>query len=166
MAMGSDFAVSDYIWRTKYRYVHGGVVEDRNIHATWRRVANALGAIEPVNSDEWRQAFYHLLENYRFLPAGRILAGAGTLRQATLFNGFAVGTIEDSIDGTFPALRDGAVTMQQSGGVGYDFATLRPYGAEAVSSGSVASGPVSFMRMWNSMFASNQSTGARSGAMM
>ncbi len=166
MSSAGYLPVSDYIWRTKYRYVHNHEVLDPDIEATWTRVARALASVEPTNSDEWRRRFYSLMENHKFLPAGRILASAGTQRQATLFNCFVMDTIEDSIDGIFSALRNGAVTMQQGGGVGYDFSTLRPFGSEAISAGSVASGPVSFMRMWDSMCATIQSTGARRGAMM
>ena len=83
------------------------------------------------------------------MPGGRIQAGAGTARQVTLFNCFVMGTIADSMDGIFDALKEGAVTMQQGGGVGYDFSTLRPRGAQAHGVGSVASGPVSFMSIWD-----------------
>jgi ribonucleoside-diphosphate reductase alpha chain len=77
-----------------------------------------------------------------------------------------MGTVEDSLDGIFDALKEGALTMQQGGGVGYDFSTLRPRGAAAHSHGVVASGPVSFMRIWDSMCATLLSTGYRRGAMM
>jgi len=107
-----------------------------------------------------------MLQDFRFLPAGRILAGAGTLRQVTLFNCFVMGLIGDSVTEIFEALKEGALTMQQGGGVGYDFSTLRPRGARARSSGVIASGPVSFMRVWDAMCATILSTGARRGAMM
>ena len=84
----------------------------------------------------------------------------------TLFNCFVMGEVGDSMDGIFDALKEGALTMQQGGGVGYDFSTLRPRGTRAYSVGSVASGPVSFMRIWDSMCATILSTGARRGAMM
>jgi ribonucleoside-diphosphate reductase alpha chain len=84
----------------------------------------------------------------------------------TLLNCFVMGTIEDSIPGIFRALEEGAVTMQQGGGVGYDFSPLRPRGMPARTAGSIASGPVSFMHVWDAMCATIQSTGARRGAMM
>jgi ribonucleoside-diphosphate reductase alpha chain len=77
-----------------------------------------------------------------------------------------MGTIADSMPGIFDALKEGALTMQQGGGVGYDFSTLRPRGTEANGAGSMASGPVSFMHIWDSMCATILSTGARRGAMM
>ena len=77
-----------------------------------------------------------------------------------------MGTIDDSIPGIFRALEEGAVTMQRGGGVGYDFSTLRPSGARSRTTGAIASGPVSFMDVWDAMCATIQSTGARRGAMM
>ncbi len=114
----------------------------------------------------WERRFADALADFRFLPGGRILAGAGTGRRVTLFNCFVMGTIEDSLDGIFGALREGALTMQQGGGIGYDFSTLRPAGKPADAAGTIASGPVSFMHVWDAMCATVQSTGARRGAMM
>ena len=95
--------------------------------------------------------FAQALAGYRFLPAGRILAGAGTDRAVTLFNCFVMGTIPDSIGGIFAHLREAALTLQQGGGIGYDFSTLRPKGAYVAGVGADASGPVSFMDAWDSM---------------
>ncbi|MFQ5935932.1 MAG: adenosylcobalamin-dependent ribonucleoside-diphosphate reductase, partial [Acidiferrobacterales bacterium] len=107
-----------------------------------------------------------VLEDFKFLPGGRIQAGAGTQNRVTLFNCFVMGVIQDSMESIFDNLKEGALTMQQGGGVGYDFSTLRPYGTRARSTGSIASGPVSFMCIWDSMCATLLSTGARRGAMM
>ena len=104
--------------------------------------------------------------DHRFLPAGRILAGAGTGRAVTLFNCFVMGTIPDDLSGIFAHLREAALTMQQGGGIGYDFSTLRPKGAEVRGVGADASGPVSFMDVWDSMCRTIMSAGARRGAMM
>jgi ribonucleoside-diphosphate reductase alpha chain len=128
-------------------------------------VARALAAVE-TDISGWEERFSGLLQGFRFLPGGRILAGAGTDRQTTLHNCFVMGTVEDSLDGIFDALREGALTMQQGGGIGYDFSTLRPRGTVARSHGVVASGPVSFMHIWDSMCATLLSTGHRRGAMM
>ncbi|MEJ2574579.1 MAG: adenosylcobalamin-dependent ribonucleoside-diphosphate reductase [Gammaproteobacteria bacterium] len=133
---------------------------------SWRRIARAVAAVEGREREDWQARFYTALERFRFLPGGRIQAGAGTAHKVTLFNCFVMGIIDDSMDGIFEALKEGALTMQQGGGVGYDFSTLRPRGTRAYSVGSVASGPVSFMRIWDSMCATILSTGARRGAMM
>jgi len=139
---------------------------DRSIEDSWRRIARALAAVEPADHDLWEGRFYDILKGFRFLPGGRIQAGAGTGRNVTLFNCFVMGAIEDSMEGIFRALREGAITMQQGGGVGYDFSTLRPRGTRAKGVGAVASGPVSFMAVWDAMCGTILSTGARRGAMM
>ncbi len=167
--MASDYfttAIGRHIWDTKYRYREGGVIHDHAVTDSWRRVARALARVEGLSQREWEQRFYGVLEGFKFLPGGRILAGAGTGHRVTLFNCFVMGTVEDSMDGIFDALKEGALTMQQGGGVGYDFSTLRPRGAAARSVGAVASGPLSFMQIWDSMCATILSTGARRGAMM
>lgn len=158
--------VSYQIWDTKYRYRDGNVIHDKTLEDTWRRVATAIAGVEAHYQEQWAELFYHALEGFRFLPGGRILAGSGTNRDVTLFNCFVMGPVEDSMDGIFDALKEGALTMQQGGGVGYDFSTLRPKGTRARRVGGIASGPVSFMRIWDSMCATLLSTGARRGAMM
>ncbi len=157
--------VSDRVWRAKYQYKDDDIVYDQTIDDTWRRVARAAAAVED-DSDNWSQLFYRILKDFRFLPGGRILAGAGTGRRVTLCNCFVMNIVEDSIDGIFDALKEGAITMQQGGGVGYDFSTLRPAGTYARTVGNIASGPVSFMRIWDKMCATILSTGSRRGAMM
>lgn len=158
--------ISYHVWDSKYRYRDQDNVHDTTIEDTWQRVAGALAGVESKNSGTWAERFYGVLHDFRFIPGGRILAGAGTKRHVTLFNCFVMGVIEDSMDGIFDALKEGAFTMQQGGGVGYDFSTLRPKGSPATSVGSIASGPVSFMRIWDSMCSTLLSTGARRGAMM
>jgi len=158
-------AISGHIWDTKYRFRDGNAIHDHSIEETWRRIARALASCEQDRTG-WEQRFYGALEGFRFLPGGRIQAGAGTGRRVTLFNCFVMGLIDDSMDGIFDALKEGALTMQQGGGVGYDFSTLRPRGAPARSVGVAASGPVSFMTIWDAMCATLLSVGSRRGAMM
>ena len=158
--------VSRHIWETRYRYRDRSGAGDRTIEDSWRRVARALAAVEGAGRADWEARFLAILQDFKFLPAGRILAGAGTGRRVTLFNCFVMGAIEDSMSGIFEALKEGALTMQQGGGVGYDFSTLRPRGAAARSTGSSASGPCSFMRIWDTMCDTLISTGSRRGAMM
>jgi ribonucleoside-diphosphate reductase alpha chain len=161
---GTD--ISHHVWSAKYRHRDGGR-EERTIAETWRRVATALAAVEPEDAHAgWAERFYGILEDFKFLPGGRIQAGVGTGRNVTLFNCFVMGTIEDSIPGIFTALQEAAVTMQQGGGIGCDFSTLRPQGMQARGVGNIASGPVSFMQVWDAMCGTILSTGARRGAMM
>ncbi len=157
--------ISRHIWETKYRYADREPRE-RTVTDTWRRMARALAAVEPVDASAWERRFFELLQDFKFLPGGRIHAGAGTARTVTLFNCFVMGAIEDSIPGIFRALQESALTMQQGGGIGLDFSTLRPRGTRARGAASIASGPVSFMEVWDAMCGTILSTGARRGAMM
>jgi ribonucleoside-diphosphate reductase alpha chain len=162
----SEFAtdISRHVWATKYRYADRETAE-RTVADTWHRVAHALAAIED-DAAAWEGRFLRILQDFKFLPGGRIQAGAGTGRDVTLFNCFVMGTIEDSVPGIFQALQEGAVTMQQGGGIGLDFSTLRPRGTRAKGAGNIASGPVSFMQIWDAMCGTILSTGSRRGAMM
>ncbi len=158
--------ISQQIWDMKYRLrsANGQSVDD-TIEDSWRRVADAMAAAE-VRPVDWQDRFYEALEDFRFLPAGRILAGAGTDRNVTLFNCFVMGTIPDDMSGIFENLREAALTMQQGGGIGYDFSTLRPNGAPVEGVGADASGPLTFMDVWDAMCRTIMSAGHRRGAMM
>ncbi len=159
--------ISKIIWDLKYRYRQDGKVVDQVLEDTWRRVAKSVAAAEkPAEQKHWERAFYQLLEGFKFLPGGRILAGAGTVHKVTLLNCFVMSIPEDSLEGIFTGIKEGALTLQEGGGVGYDFSILRPAGALAKQSGLPASGPVSFMRIWDTMCSVMLSTGARRGAMM
>ncbi|MBT4491340.1 MAG: adenosylcobalamin-dependent ribonucleoside-diphosphate reductase [Rhodospirillaceae bacterium] len=158
--------ISQQIWDMKYRLrgADGQAVDD-TIEDSWRRVAGALAAAEDVG-ESWAEPFYQALDDFRFLPAGRILAGAGAGRNVTLFNCFVMGTIPDDMSGIFENLREAALTMQQGGGIGYDFSTLRPNGAAVEGVGADASGPLTFMDVWDAMCRTIMSAGHRRGAMM
>ncbi len=159
--------ISSIIWNLKYRYKKNGRFVDQTIEHTWQRVAQAVASAEAANQQaEWSAKFYRILENFNYLPGGRILAGAGTAHHVTLFNCFVMNIEEDSLAGIFNGLQEGALTLQQGGGVGYDFSMLRPKGDMAKKIGIPASGPVSFMRIWDTTCAVLLSTGARRGAMM
>jgi len=157
--------IARHVWETKYRYANRASRE-RSITETWRRIARALAAVEMKNNAAWEDRFFNILQDFKFLPGGRIQAGAGTGHNVTLFNCFVIGTVEDSMPGIFSALQESAITMQRGGGIGVDFSTLRPRGTRAKSAGNIASGPVSFMQIWDAMCGTILSTGARRGAMM
>jgi ribonucleoside-diphosphate reductase alpha chain len=164
--MPFDAAISGEIWNAKYRFLgeRGGEADVRD---TWARVAAAVADAEPARERRrWREAFELALNDFKFLPAGRIIAGAGTGRSVTLFNCFVMGTIPDNLDGIFEHLREAALTMQQGGGVGMDFSTIRPAGAPVRGVGARASGPLSFMDAWDAMCRTVMSAGQRRGAMM
>ncbi|MDE2238634.1 MAG: adenosylcobalamin-dependent ribonucleoside-diphosphate reductase [Rhodospirillales bacterium] len=158
--------ISAQIWDAKYRLKDAaGAPVDGSVEDMWRRVAHALAEVE-AEPAKWEAPFYEALENFRFIPAGRILSGAGTARRVTLFNCFVMGDIEDDLGQIFAHLREAALTMQQGGGIGYDFSSLRPKGALVHGVGADASGPLSFMDVWDSMCRTIMSAGARRGAMM
>lgn len=160
-------SLSYFIWDTKYRYRENGDIIDHTLADTWRRVAKAIASAEKKEARAyWESIFYNILEDFKFLPGGRILAGAGTAHQVTLFNCFVMSIEEDSLTSIFKALGEGALSLQQGGGIGYDFSILRPQGDLAKKTGVTASGPVSFMRIWDAMCKVLLTTGARRGAMM
>ncbi|MEL6171805.1 MAG: adenosylcobalamin-dependent ribonucleoside-diphosphate reductase, partial [Pseudomonadota bacterium] len=158
--------IAESIWDMKYRLKEAdGTPIDGTVEDSWRRVARDLASVE-AEPEFWENRFYEALEDFKFLPAGRIAAGAGTGRSVTLFNCFVMGTIPDNMNGIFDALREAALTMQQGGGIGYDFSTLRPKGAEVKGVAADASGPLSFMDVWDAMCRTIMSAGNRRGAMM
>ncbi len=155
--------IAESIWDMKYRFKEAdGTPIDKSVEDSWRRIARALAEPEPEREDE----FFAALEDFKFLPAGRITAGAGTERNVTLFNCFVMGTIPDSMAGIFDMLKEAALTMQQGGGIGYDFSTIRPRGAGVKGVAADASGPLSFMDVWDAMCRTIMSAGSRRGAMM
>jgi ribonucleoside-diphosphate reductase alpha chain len=158
--------VADYVWRLRYRLSENGHVHEPSIQATWSRVALALSGPELHQRDVWYERFRAALSDFRFLPAGRILAGAGSQRRNTLFNCFVSGALRDSVDAIFSTLGEAMITLQEGGGIGCDFSPLRPAGMLARETGNIASGPVSFLPVWNQACAALASTGVRRGAMM
>ena len=158
--------IAEQIWDMKYRFKEAdGTPIDATVEDSWRRIARDLAQVEN-DPAAWEDTFYAALEDFKFLPAGRITAGAGTARSVTLFNCFVMGTIPDSMGGIFEMLKEAALTMQQGGGIGYDFSTIRPKGAGVKGVAADASGPLSFMDVWDAMCRTIMSAGSRRGAMM
>lgn len=158
--------IAEQIWDMKYRFKDAeGTPIDVTVEDSWRRIARDLARAE-AKPDVWEEKFYAALEDFQYLPAGRITAGAGTARQVTLFNCFVMGTVPDSMGGIFDMLKEAALTMQQGGGIGYDFSTIRPRGADVKGVAADASGPLSFMDVWDAMCRTIMSAGSRRGAMM
>ncbi len=164
--MASVASISQQIWDMKYRLKGpDGAALDKTIEESWLRIATALAAPEKEPA-LWAERFYEALTEFHFLPAGRVVAGAGAGRNVTLFNCFVMGAVPDDMGGIFTHLREAALTMQQGGGIGYDFSTLRPKGAPVKGVGADASGPLSFMDVWDAMCRTIMSAGSRRGAMM
>jgi len=160
--------ISEHIWDSKYRLkAADGSPLDATLDDTWRRVAHAAASPEAEDARaQWEERFFKALQEMAFLPAGRIIAGAGASRNVTLFNCFVMGRIEDDLTSIFDNVKEAALTMQRGGGIGHDFSTLRPAGTLVRSVGAGASGPVSFMDVWDAMCRTIMSAGQRRGAMM
>jgi ribonucleoside-diphosphate reductase alpha chain len=158
--------IAEQIWDMKYRFKEAdGTPIDNTVEDSWTRIAGALASVEK-DPKAWEPKFFEALEDFKYLPAGRITAGAGTARSVTLFNCFVMGTVPDSMGGIFDMLKEAALTMQQGGGIGYDFSTIRPKGALVEGVAADASGPLSFMDVWDAMCRTIMSAGSRRGAMM
>ncbi|MBK8335086.1 MAG: adenosylcobalamin-dependent ribonucleoside-diphosphate reductase [Sterolibacteriaceae bacterium] len=159
--------ISREVLREKYAKGNERTVDDVR-----RRVALALASVEPVRSRAWADIFLDAQRRLGFVPAGRICSAAGTELAATLINCF-VQPVGDSIceavggrPGIYTALAEAAETMRRGGGVGYDFSAIRPAGARVRSTQSRASGPVSYMRVFDRSCETVESAGARRGAQM
>lgn len=186
--MGYQFPqpISEQIWNEKYRLVthKEDIPDDDTVEATWMRIAQACAeAPVALNSEAAKERFQvagyrdefqkdrlnlfnEILSNFGFLPAGRVTAGAGSGRNVTLFNCYVMNTVADSLESIFQNLKEAALTMQQGGGIGYDFSTLRPKDAPVKHLDADASGPLTFMDVWDSMCRTIMSAGSRRGAMM
>src|SRR5690349_19298760 len=146
--------------------------KERTIADVRLRVARALAAAEaPDQRVRWERRFYEALEA-GFIPAGRINSAAGIPMAATLINCFvqpvgdSISEVVDGRPGIYTALQEAAETMRRGGGVGYDFSAIRPKGADVKGTHSRASGPVSYMRVFDRSCETVESAGSRRGAQM
>lgn len=155
------------IWQRKYRYRGSDEVKaDERYEDTWHRIAKAVAAGEK-DPKMWEDKFYGILENFKFLPGGRIISNAGTSRQeVTMFNCYVMNSIEDSLESIFETVKESALTQKQGGGVGFDFSTLRPEGSNIRGCEAESSGPLSFMKVFNASCQTIMSAGQRRGAQM
>ena len=118
------------------------------------------------DNEEHRQSYKDILLNQRFMPAGRVQAAMGSPRDVTAYNCFVSGAIEDSMHSIMERATQAAETMRRGGGIGFDFSRIRPNGDRIVSLDSSASGPVSFMGIFDAVCQTIMSAGHRRGAMM
>lgn len=147
------------VWKNKYRWKDETQPSD-----TFARVARAI--YEYDTNEQARNEAYDAMCKGLWVPGGRILAGAGTEKRVTLINCYVNETVADDMGGIMHAVTNTALTLQQGGGIGTDFSTLRPEGAILTRTHSKASGPLPFMHMWDRTSATVRSAGDRRGAMM
>src|SRR3954465_12840984 len=146
--------------------------EEPSVEEVRRRVARALAQVEPEERRlHWERRFLQAQVD-GFIPAGRIASAAGINLQATLINCFvqpvgdSISEVVDGRPGIYTALLEAAETMRRGGGVGYDFSAIRPKGAEVKGTRSRASGPLSYMRVFDQSCETGESAGSRRGAQM
>ena len=153
--MGPTLPISEEIHAMKYRQ------EGESFREAMSRIADAL-----KDTDDHFHNFRDILLDMRFLPAGRVQAAMGSVRQVTPYNCFVSPTIPDSMEGIMDVAKYAAETMRLGGGIGYDFSTIRPKGEIIKKIGSQASGPVSFMRIFDAVCGTVAAAGHRRGAQM
>ncbi|MDD2713038.1 MAG: ribonucleoside-diphosphate reductase, adenosylcobalamin-dependent, partial [Simplicispira sp.] len=139
------------VLREKYLKPGETTVED-----LYRRVARSLASVEPENQREKYETLFLANLHAGAIGAGRIMSAAGTDIQATLINCFVQpvgdciqGLDDEGFPGIYEALREAAETMRRGGGVGYDFSRIRPRGAEVKGTASMASGPCSYINVFD-----------------
>jgi ribonucleoside-diphosphate reductase alpha chain len=130
----------------------------------WRRIAREIASVEP-DRGVWEERFYWLLEDFKFVPGGRIMFGAGQPRRVTLFNCYVIPIREDSIEGIFDWCREAARTYSYGGGAGVDLSILRPKGTPVNNAAIYSSGAVSFMELLSTTTGTIGQAGRR-GALM
>ncbi len=128
-----------------------GVVVERTPPEMWARIARELASVEQTveKKEEWTRKFYWLLENFRFVPGGRIMFGAGQPRKSTLLNCYYLPIKNDSLESIFEFCKEAGRTYSYGGGVGTDISVLRPKGAPVNNSAVVSTGSVSFMELFS-----------------
>ena len=152
---GMSLPISDEIDSIKYRQT------GEDFYSKVVRIADSLKD-SPDHFEEFKDALRYL----RFLPAGRVQNAMGSIRQTTAYNCFVSGTIDDSMDSVMKRASEAAETMRRGGGIGYDFSRIRPRGEMIKSLESKASGPVSFMQIFDAVCQTIASSGHRRGAQM
>lgn len=145
-----------------------GKPKEQTPEEMWRRVAHAIAKVEkPASRKKWEDKFYHAMEDFKFVPGGRVLAGAGTGYGVTFYNCFVIPSPQDSRDGILDNLKSMIEIMARGGGVGVNLSSLRPRGARVKKVNGFSSGPINWASMYS--LATHdiiQQGGSRRGALM
>jgi ribonucleoside-diphosphate reductase alpha chain len=157
--------IGQRVWASRYRAVAPDGREERDVRATWRRIARALAGVEPASGPAWQERFLALLEDFRFLPGGRIQAGCG-LANASLFNCFVMAPPVGDASSLLSCIEELMRTMLAGGGVGCDFSSVAPAGQASNQPASIRSGPVPLLRLWDELCGIVSAGRVRHGAML
>jgi len=159
-------SISDQIWRLKYRQRAENGALDQSLSATWLRVAEGIAEAErPEDPKRISKAFFEAMSTMKLIPAGRIIAGAGTGRDVTLSNTFVMRGIPNNLAGIMDVVKEAALTMQMGGGIGFDFSTLSPQSQALEGQERRSAGPLAAMEICDAVCAYSVSSVGR-GAMM
>lgn len=161
-ASSIDTGIGQRIWASRYRGTGDGGKAESDLSATWRRVAHAVAGVERSNVPKWEKCFFELLEDFRFVPGGRILAGAGLRHAPSLFNCFVMSRPTNEAAQLTQSVAELTGTMLAGGGVGYDFSAVAPAG----SGGDLRGGVVPMLHLWNGLCATLSAGRVRGGAML
>lgn len=162
---GDELRARVFFEKYALKSLHGRVLE-KTPPEMWRRMAREMASVEASGEREkWESEFYWLLEDFRFVPGGRIMFGAGNPRKVTLINCYYLPIKGDSIEGIFEAAREMARTYSYGGGVGIDISVLRPKGSRVMNSALTSTGSISFMELYSLVTGTIGQAGRR-GALM
>lgn len=141
---------------------------ETDVERMWQRVATSIAAVEETSDKrtEYTDKFYDLLYDFKFVPGGRILAGAGQGARVTMYNCFVLPSPDDSYDGIFESVHQMGSIQRRGGGTGLDLSSLRPKGAYVAGTGGFSSGPVAFAGIYSETTNGTSQGGSRRGALM
>ena len=163
---GDELRARVFLDKYALRDIEGNIIEKTPVEM-WKRIARAISKVEtdPVKIEEWEKKFYWLLEDFRFVPGGRIMFGAGNPRRVTLLNCYVIPIKGDSLEDIFEAAKEMARTYSYGGGVGTDITILRPAGSPVKNAAMYSTGAVSFMEIFSTTTGTIGQQGRR-GALM
>jgi len=163
---GDELRARVFLDKYALRDIDGNIIEKTPVEM-WKRIARAIAKAEndPIKAEEWEKKFYWLLEDFRFVPGGRIMFGAGNPRRVTLLNCYVIPIKGDSLEDIFDAAKEMARTYSYGGGVGTDITILRPAGSPVKNAAMYSTGAVSFMEIFSTTTGTIGQQGRR-GALM